>query len=315
MHAFMMNRNENEARSFVVQKPKTTDNHDWTTMSRPVVGISIAIALAIVVVIVVAVVFLARPKNSNATPFRELQARCPAIVINLDRSTDRWATVQRNIREAGFRNVVRHSGVDCRDPEALRAGWERHGSPEFDVNDGSFVGEKKGKQGCFLSHVDVLRRIIDSRIPCAFVFEDDVVFHPEFRTLAPRYFDELTPPDFDLVFIGCQTVPERPVPVETLVARNVPVFGLHAYMITLDGAKKLYASLLGPGPRRVYTIDCMIIDQMRSGRAPYTWYIWHGRKFAQHSNASVKHSHLLQHHKNAGLVYQDVDLPSIIFLS
>lgn len=298
-------------------------------MNRPV-AIAVAVAIAVIVVVVATVLFwpkeagaaaavAASPVRLHAMSFRELQAQCPSFVINLDRSTDRWATVRRNIREAGFRHVVRHSGVDCRDPEALRAGWQRHGDPDFDANDGSFVSEKKGKQGCFLSHVDVLRRIIDGRIPCAFVFEDDVVFHPEFRTLAPRYFDELTPPDFDLVFMGCQTVPERPVPTETLVAKNVPVFCLHAYMITLEGAKKLYASLLGPGPTggrsRVYTIDCMIIDQMKAGRAPYTWYIWHGRKFAPHSNASNKYSHLLQHHKNAGLVYQDVDLPSMIFLS
>lgn len=249
--------------------------------------------------------------RQHVSSFQELQARCPAYVINLDRSQDRWAKAQQRVRDAGFRNVIRHSGVDALKPGALEEGWKRHGSPAKWQDDFNFVTLNPGKQGCFLSHVDVLRRIIDDQTPLAVVFEDDIAFHPDFATLAPQYYDVLTPKDFDLLFLGAQLLDEYPVPKDVLVARGVPVQCTHAYVVTLEGAKKLYDSLVGPGPRAtgVYTIDLMMRDTMGSGRAPYVWYVWHGRKFPVRRPDGIVAS---DSHKNAGLVFQDDDFLSLI---
>lgn len=246
-----------------------------------------------------------------AAGFHDLQSNFPTYVINLDRSKERWVEAERRIRAAGFRNVIRHSGVDALEPGALARGWKRHGSPAFHAQDDLFTTRKLGKQGCFLSHMDVLRRIIDDQTPLAVVFEDDISFHPDFATLAPRFYDLLTPKDFELLFLGAQVLAEYPIPDDNLVARGVPVQCTHAYIVTLEGAKKLYDSLVGSEARDrgVYTIDLMMRDVMKSGRAPFVWYVWHGRKFPVRNSVGALVS---ASHKNAGLVFQDDDFVSLV---
>ena len=229
----------------------------------------------------------------------------PVFLVNMEKCTDRLQISQKRITEAGFTHVQRWNAVDAREGDGkLADAWARHGSPKFNPTDTEFVSYP-GKQGCMLSHLDIWKHMIDQQIPAAIILEDDVDFHQSWSSLAPAYWDA-TPKDFDILYFGSQ--------IEMQTHAHIccaPVFCTHAYMITLDGARKLY-SLLLQDPRGVSTIDCMLIDHMNRTMmgfpAAFTWYVWNARMFTD-PRASVSKDWAKRNH---GLVFQDVDLGTFV---
>ena len=108
-----------------------------------------------------------------------------------------------------------------------------------------------GKQGCFLSHLAVWQEIIDRNLAYACVFEDDVVFSQFWPEIAPTAF-AFTPRDYDLLYMGSLCLE----PGSGLV-RRVPVYGMHAYVITREGALKLRSQLLAD-PDGIGSVDIML---------------------------------------------------------
>lgn len=227
----------------------------------------------------------------------------PIFLVNMDKCKDRLDLSLKRIAEAGFTRVQRWKAVDARE-DNLEEAWARHGSPKFNPSDTEFVSYP-GKQGCMLSHLDIWKHIIEQQIPMAIVFEDDVEFHQAWASLAPAYW-KATPKAFDIMYLGSQ----MEMQTNANICR-VPVFCTHAYMITMDGARRLYSLLLND-PRGVSTIDCMIIDHMNAAMmgfaAPFEWYVWNARMFAD-PRASLSRDWAKRNH---GLVFQDVELGTYV---
>ena len=233
-----------------------------------------------------------------------LKAHC--FVVNMDRCTDRMELCKKRIASAGFTNVHRFRGIDATTDD-LDEAWRVHGSPKFDENDTEFVTTYKGKQGCALSHYGVWKEMIDKNIPYAVVFEDDVEFHSEWNALSEPYWNA-TPKDFDILYMGSQ--------IDMMKNGNIivtPVFCTHAYVVTLEGAKKLYDICVNC-PSGTRTIDCILIDRMKEAFAsggrvlPFRWYVWNGTMFEDKS--AVKQPSWAK--RNTGLVFQDADLGTFV---
>jgi len=151
-----------------------------------------------------------------------------------------------------------------------------------------------------LSHLDLWKMIIDNNVAIATVFEDDVCFHKDWSILAKSYF-EITPKNFDLIYLGGQ--------IDYMMPGNVlmtPTFCTHAYVITLEGAKKLYKLLL-EAQLGVKTIDCMLLGLMKSvvfenvDPVPFIWYTWNATMFYDpFASADPDWAK-----RNNGLVFQD----------
>lgn len=229
----------------------------------------------------------------------------PVFVINLARCSDRWTVTEARLKEAGFRDIRRWEGVDAGADATLAAAWARHGSPPMDATDHEFCQTYKGKQGCMLSHLDVLAHVIANGIPYFVVMEDDVLFHPKWSLLAPVYYD-ITPKDYDLLYLGSQLE----TPTEYSIVR-LPCFCTNAMAMTLAGAEKVYRFLLSQ-PKGVRTIDCMLKDHQTSVVhsaliAPaFDWYVWNGRLFP--TDQAVMSKDWTK--RNTGLVFQDVQFGS-----
>jgi hypothetical protein len=138
--------------------------------------------------------------------------------------------------------------------------------------------------------------------------EDDVEFHQHWHELAPQFW-EITPKDFDILYLGCQF--EHDVPDHVIAS---PVFCTHAYIITLQGAKKLY-DVCVRDPFGTSTIDCMLIEHMRiavntDGRImPFTWYAWNANMF---HDPNKNKPGCMWSQRNHGLVFQDSDLGTFV---
>jgi hypothetical protein len=221
----------------------------------------------------------------------------PAFVINLDSRPDRLATTTEELVRAGFSDVRRFPAVNASNPTNLERAWMASGCPPFSGWDSRFTNVP-GKQGCFLSHVALWDEILEQGLPFACVFEDDIFFHLHWKNLAPTYFG-FTPTDYDILFMG-----NWMWVVEAGLVQRVPVYCMHAYIITAEGADRLRRTVL-EDPEGVTTIDVMIARYQahgdRSGVHPFNWYVWNGTTFpskraAQHPSWSVR---------NTGLVFQD----------
>lgn len=229
----------------------------------------------------------------------------PCFLLNMDACPDRLELSMHNIKAAGFTNIERIRGIDARTDD-LPMEWKKHGSPPFDPSDKEFL-EYPGKQACALGHYNMWKRIIDDGIPVVTVFEDDVEFHQQWETLAPLFFNG-TPKDFDILYLGSQI----DVPIQGEVT-TCPVFCTHAYIITQEGARKLY-DLCIQHPKGTRTIDCLLIDEMfhvfRSNGTyhPFTWYVWNGTRFFDEK--AVKNKDWAK--RNMGLVFQDAALGTFV---
>lgn len=241
-----------------------------------------------------------RPKT-----FQDLLAG-PVFVLNMERSADRWAQTVPRLHAAGFApaSIQRFPAIDASQPDTLAAEWDTlfpNRRPDWNLAKDPEFATYPGKQGCFLSHVKLWKHMMQHTIPFATVFEDDILFHPQWNTLAPQYFAQ-TPASWDMIYLGCQMDFKSPYHID-----KGPVYCTHAMVLTLHAAQTLY-SLVSRPSAQLYTIDNLFHDLQAEQRFPVNHYLWNGQCFP---------SQLAQmprgwDRRNHGMVFQDETLGSYI---
>jgi hypothetical protein len=249
------------------------------------------------------------------------------FVINLDIASARFTETNKHITASGFTKIQRFSGVHAAElfeKRQLADEWAKHGTPliKTDGLASILLNMHIGREGIMLSQLNIWKMILEMENiddnTYFTVFEDDVVFHSQWKELAPLYCMK-TPRDFDILFMGNQLQIISPHGNLTPILSNkhvcrVPSFCLHAYVITKRGAKKIYDAVLAY-PGGVYTIDLMLFDMMRElngSKCPFNWYCWNVAKFfpcEKHNGEGVSNFHKV---RNNGLVFQNSEFKSFI---
>ncbi|KAF5289156.1 hypothetical protein FQR65_LT02046 [Abscondita terminalis] len=103
-----------------------------------------------------------------------------------------------------------------------------------------------GEVGCFLSHYNIWKEVVENGYEIVFVMEDDVRFEPFFRAKVERVLDELAViGEWDLVYFGRKRLQDQDEPFlqgsEMLVKVGYSYWTL-GYILTLQGAKKLLSA-------------------------------------------------------------------------
>ena len=101
--------------------------------------------------------------------------RLPIWMINLDRATARRAKMEAQFEAMGL-TVTRVPAIDGK-AEAARL------APMADMPGfAKLMGRPplSAELGCYLSHLEVWQRLVDSGAEVGLVLEDDVVFHDDF---------------------------------------------------------------------------------------------------------------------------------------
>lgn len=228
-----------------------------------------------------------------------LETQC--YLVNMDKSPERLHISLTRISKAGFTNIKRWKAVDGENEEELKTEWNKYGNPKLRTDDKFNIN--KGKQACALSHYGIWKDMIDKNIKIAIVFEDDVLFHKDWNILARQYY-ELTPKTYDLLYMGSSFDERIPRPVI-----SVPVFCTHAYVITLESAKRCYDICL-KDEIGTYTIDRMLREKMISKTLGIEWYVWNGLICLD--PIAVRSPKWQDRLKNSGLVFQDDEFQSYI---
>ncbi|MDO9637863.1 MAG: glycosyltransferase family 25 protein [Pseudotabrizicola sp.] len=165
----------------------------------------------------------------------------PIWMINLDRATERRARMEAQFETMGL-TVTRIAAIDGK-AEAARI------APMADTaRFTALMGRPPlaAELGCYLSHLEAWRQLIDSGAEVGLVLEDDVVFHDNFL---PAVAAALTVRDqWDMLKLNRirAKLPLRQGRVQDwqLNAYLGPATGFGAYLITAELAARLLPRLL-----------------------------------------------------------------------
>ena len=142
--------------------------------------------------------------NKNLVPLK--------VCINLDRRPERWQRIQRAFTAQGIESVRRFSAIDGNET-VLPSHWIH----------------TPGSYGCLESHIRVVREARDAGVSSVLIFEDDVVFDPQFKEKFATFIQEL-PADWDMLFFGALHKDE-PVKVSEHIGRITKANSTFAYAI------------------------------------------------------------------------------------
>jgi hypothetical protein len=130
------------------------------------------------------------------------------ICINLARRPDRWAKAQAQFQQHRLQ-VTRWNAVD---------GTAIQPPPDWRYSPGAY--------GCTLSHLAAVREARAGKYDSLLIFEDDVEFHPQLRSLFPEFMAQV-PGDWDAIYFGGIHRLE-PAPVSANVVRLVETNSTYA---------------------------------------------------------------------------------------
>jgi GR25 family glycosyltransferase involved in LPS biosynthesis len=210
---------------------------------------------------------LASSTSGSAFPFDHV------YVINLDRRTDRWQHVQRELKKSRLPErykVEKVSGVDGSglNFEELRRsgvltdlGFQRLQLPPNEKLFGMDL--TPGAVGCALSHRKAWELVLARKQRCALILEDDVEFHPKFaRTMNDRWKE--VPGDWGIVHLGgldllASGKPPRPYLGEGIRYAYQGHRELTAYVVHADSAKRC----LELSTPMTWQVDTHICNQLK----------------------------------------------------
>ncbi|APW45077.1 glycosyltransferase family 25 protein [Rhodoferax antarcticus] len=162
----------------------------------------------------------------------------PVFVVSLKTATDRRAALKSHLDDLG----IRFEWFDAIRGDQLSLPYRQQVNPVGNMS--------PGQLGCYLSHIHIYEQIIAQALPVALILEDDAVLHPSVKNLIETGCLNL---DFDYCFLGSDDCgdagyvyydaakPSRLSTQHMAFPLSSGPFCLHAYCITLEGAKKRVA--------------------------------------------------------------------------
>jgi glycosyl transferase family 25 len=153
-------------------------------------------------------------------------------LINLEKNTDRLKT---------FTTYYSNSDLNSETFNKVKAIYGKY------IDYSSFISPKvelnmtPGMVGCFLSHLEVYKKIINGDKPYALIFEDDARMIRNIQKSVIEIIPQFFPSDWDIILLGYDI--SNPVHHEIVKYPNYiklhGFYGTHAYLITKSGAEKL----------------------------------------------------------------------------
>jgi GR25 family glycosyltransferase involved in LPS biosynthesis len=183
----------------------------------------------------------------NAAPRRAGSALMfdATYVINLDRSTDRWAAMQITLGAMGIHDAIRWSATE---PGELPGWFEELRERGLLARETFRFNEpaRRFEVACALSHQAVLREIIRTGARTALILEDDIALAGDPATWPERCrtaFADL-PPSWGVWYLyRCLDIESRVTRLTPRTVRPWMPLGGAAYAVTSDGARRLLGTI------------------------------------------------------------------------
>ncbi|CAG4943098.1 unnamed protein product [Colias eurytheme] len=161
------------------------------------------------------------------------------FMINLERRKERRLLMEASFKELGL-NVTLFKAIDGKkmsNEDVLKYNIKLLPNYEDPYHKRPM---KAGEIGCFLSHYEIWKKIVENNYETALILEDDIHFVPFFRQKFLRMLDEIKDIEWDLVYIGRKILldsEEQRVTQHT--TRPLYSYWTLGYVLRLSGARKL----------------------------------------------------------------------------
>ena len=228
----------------------------------------------------------------------------PTFIINLEKDKMKLTKAMRRVEEQGFQNIIRFPAINMSSMKMISS------SSRATTSTYTFNTElSKSEKGCALSHILLWEYMILNDINIALVFEDDIIFHETFQNIfVDKYFPSI-PSNSDIVYMGWQRtglpkgeniyIDPSPTIEEGFVIKRHPAT-THAYIITLNGAKKLLKYISLDFNNNVYdTIDIMMAQLSLNDKI--NTFAFNGKHYPPSNNFKNK----IRKGKDLGICFQD----------
>ena len=136
---------------------------------------------------------------------------------------------------------------------------------------------RPGHKGCSYTHMKAWKDMIDEGVPFRIFFEDDALGHLDLPNGLGQKFWDATPKNFDILYMGNMMNANDPTLMDpNALVVKVPTYCLHAYMLTLEGAKKMFelAKELNSKREHLNMLDIQLVQWQIEGKI--NWYCWNG---------------------------------------
>lgn len=167
----------------------------------------------------------------------------PVLVINLDRSVNRWEKVLARANSLG----IQPERVPAIDGNAIAPSqWQDFDATGFRL----WHGRRPlgAEYGCYMSHISALDRIIDAGWPFAIILEDDADFLPDFMPRAEALTRLALAPGVVKLFNHriAGFTPREETDAGDIVGRCIhgPLGSAMGYLVSLQAARALRKALL-----------------------------------------------------------------------
>ncbi|WP_274424156.1 glycosyltransferase family 25 protein [Chelativorans sp. YIM 93263] len=169
--------------------------------------------------------------------------KVPVLVINLDRSKDRWETLQARAASIG----IEPERIPAVDGNAVdHAEWHDFQTWKFHLCHGR--RPLPAEYGCYMSHLRALDRVIAKGWPHAVILEDDADFVADFASRIGSLVQIDPPPDVIKLYNHRMTgfVPKAKTGAGDTIGRCIhgPLGSAMGYLVSQHGAKTLRKALL-----------------------------------------------------------------------
>jgi GR25 family glycosyltransferase involved in LPS biosynthesis len=142
-------------------------------------------------------------------------------VLNLDRRTDRWDAVQKQLHNAGITKAVRFPAIEKK------------------INN-----SESAHEACFHTHVSAYQKALDTGARNVLIFEDDAALYDDWEPIW-KSFKRQIHSDWDIIYLGYNLEHKYQPNLTTppLITSNVlllnDVLALHAYAVNGKHLKTL----------------------------------------------------------------------------
>jgi glycosyl transferase, family 25 len=167
------------------------------------------------------------------------------IVVTLDRSIDRWRLIKQSLARVGLSKVAKFSAVDGATISDATCDALIDRACAIDAAPKSHLALTRPAAGCFLSHLQLWKKFLQSGDDHLVVLEDDAAPAPSYSPERARAVMRSLPTDADLVLLGCWIMGDLAGNPDGGPLKRVFYFnGTFAYLLTRRGCLNLLPHLL-----------------------------------------------------------------------
>jgi len=209
-------------------------------------------------------------------------------VINMEKNKDRLEEITNRYNQTDLAEIpfIRFEAVNGKDIDVKPFVTESvyNGIMQLDKTHErrTYKQLTRGMIGCYLSHLEIYKKIQQSTKPYALILEDDAFFtENNIYTSAIRNAFEYIPPDWDIIMLGRMTFDPSHVVVDHETYLELRKFwGTYGYLISKAGVNKMLQYGALPIDDQIDAIMCKLQnDQILNIYAPKTEYIKMNSKF------------------------------------